>query len=142
MIRSDYQVFVEFTSSEAQGSWITSWPTYDLRRTFGVMNEDRNREAKRADLLREKAALQENILTAQRRLEMVEFGLRVLDDDLFASRPSVSPLTFTPNGMIKNLPDRIVELLKTQGRVLSITQMAELWFSFSMKMTMDELREL
>ncbi len=101
---------------------------------------DRNKEAKRAELLREKEALQENIQSAQRRLEMVEFGLRVLDDDLFSTRPTVPPLVFTPNGSIRNLPDRIGELLDSQGRAMTISDMADLWFSFSMKITLNELR--
>lgn len=91
-----------------------------------------------------KRVLEANIQEAKRELEKVVFALRTHEqDDLFgnmAERPDVAPLAITEGGTIKNLPVRIVEILTKVGHVMTITDMAEYWFDYSMPITPDQLR--
>lgn len=95
---------------------------------------------RRVELERQRDKLRENILQAKRELEKVEFALRVLTQDLFAEVPAVDPLVITPGGTIKNLPDHVVKLLEHTGRAMSISEMTDVWFDFSMPMTPAELK--
>ena len=94
----------------------------------------------RVELQRKRDALRENIQIAQRELEKVEYALSVLTHDLFTETPRAAPLLLTDGGTIRNLPERIVELLEQVGHAMSISEMAEVWFDYTMPMTPAELK--
>lgn len=96
--------------------------------------------ALRAELIRKRDALRENIQAAQKELAKVEYALNVLTNDLFSETPVVEPLVLTVNGTIRNLPERVIGLLEDTGHSLSISEMTEVWFDYTMPMTPAELK--
>lgn len=93
-----------------------------------------------AELQRRRDVLKENIHAAQQELAKVEYALSLSTNDLFTGRVDVAPLVLTPAGTIRSLPERVVELLEQVNHAMSISEMAEVWFSFTMPMTPAELK--
>lgn len=93
-----------------------------------------------AELQRRRSVLKENIHAAQQELAKVEYALSLATNDLFTGGVEVPPLVLTPAGTIRSLPERVVQLLELMGRSMSISEMAEIWFDFTMPMTPAELK--
>lgn len=105
-----------------------------------MVTEDESNLGLQAELQRKRDVLRGNILLAQRELEKVEYALSMMTNTLFSAKAKVAPLQMTPNGTIKNLPERVLGLLTDTGHALSISEMAEVWFDITMPMTPPELK--
>lgn len=110
------------------------------RTTFGAVKMADQSSLVRMQLEKRKLELELTLLETKDELAKVEFALAHFAIAGNVNVPTTRPLAMTAGGTVRHLSQRIVELLREKGHVLTISDMAKAWFQVHMPLTPDQLR--